>query len=260
MTTQSETPRTDAWCELAMSADVSAVLDLAKQYERELNEAQIKCAEWQNKAQEAELRERQSQADCAAMREAFQNLKDWTASQIAACPDCRGCQQANDGEAWLNEPCPTCENKWKEFLQIIKQDSTTSGKELLERLEKYELELRLIGDIAVVDWDDTTVGKVDAVIPREPSKSYADKVRNLYKRAGDALKAEQELTSLRVKLTELETQVADAKAQERAAQKGARINSQVAVNLARSNSELRDKLTELRDEMTSCRNIFPIDI
>ena len=33
----SDTPRTDAWCELAMNADVSAVLDLAKQFERELN-------------------------------------------------------------------------------------------------------------------------------------------------------------------------------------------------------------------------------
>lgn len=34
---KSETPRTDAWCELAMHADVSAVLDLAKEYEREIN-------------------------------------------------------------------------------------------------------------------------------------------------------------------------------------------------------------------------------
>lgn len=33
------TPRTDAWCELSVSADVSAVLELAKQFERELAEA-----------------------------------------------------------------------------------------------------------------------------------------------------------------------------------------------------------------------------
>ncbi len=35
----SDSPRTDKWCELAMHTDVSAVLDLAKEYERELNEA-----------------------------------------------------------------------------------------------------------------------------------------------------------------------------------------------------------------------------
>lgn len=35
--TGTPTPRTDAWCELAMHADVSAVLELAKEYERELS-------------------------------------------------------------------------------------------------------------------------------------------------------------------------------------------------------------------------------
>jgi len=41
------TPEIDAWCELAMSADVSAVLELAKDYERKFHvaESQIEALE-----------------------------------------------------------------------------------------------------------------------------------------------------------------------------------------------------------------------
>lgn len=37
MSQKSKTPRIDNWCELAMHADVSAVLDLAKSFEIELH-------------------------------------------------------------------------------------------------------------------------------------------------------------------------------------------------------------------------------
>lgn len=35
----SDTPRVDAWCELAMTADISAVLEMARELERELGDA-----------------------------------------------------------------------------------------------------------------------------------------------------------------------------------------------------------------------------
>ena len=68
------------------------------------------------------------------------------------------------------------------------------------KLQEGENNLRLIGDMAVVDWDDTTVGKVDALIKGNPPQTYIDKVRNLYKRA-------QEAEQLEIKLAEAEAKL-----------------------------------------------------
>lgn len=45
------------------------------------------------------------------------------------------------------------------------------------RAEQAEQALLLIGERAVVDWDDATVGAVDAVVPEERRKTYAEWLR-----------------------------------------------------------------------------------
>ena len=79
-------------------------------------------------------------------------------------------------------------------------------KALELKLQEAENNLRLIGDMAVVDWDDTTVGKVDAVVKGQPPQTYIDKVRNLYKRA-------QEAEQLEIRLQEAERQRDEARRQ-----------------------------------------------
>jgi len=78
-------------------------------------------------------------------------------------------------------------------------EMTEHARSLELKLQEAENHLRLIGDMAVVDWDDTTVGKVDAVVKGQPPQTYIDKVRNLYKRA-------QEAYELELKLKEAERQ------------------------------------------------------
>lgn len=51
-----------------------------------------------------------------------------------------------------------------------------------QRAEELETKLRIIGDKAVRDWDDATVGEVDAVIKTQPPTTYAEFVRQLYYR------------------------------------------------------------------------------
>lgn len=49
-------------------------------------------------------------------------------------------------------------------------------KQLRERLERAEKALVLIGERAVVDWDDRTVGEVDGIVPPQ---TYNDWVREV---------------------------------------------------------------------------------
>lgn len=42
--TPSDTPETDAWCELAMHADVSSVLELAMKFERDKHKLELENA------------------------------------------------------------------------------------------------------------------------------------------------------------------------------------------------------------------------
>ena len=59
--------------------------------------------------------------------------------------------------------------------------------ELCKRIEELETQLLIIGDKAVVDWDDETVGQVDAVVKTQPPQTYIEFVRKLYSRGSPPL-------------------------------------------------------------------------
>ena len=71
--------------------------------------------------------------------------------------------------------------------------------ELCKRIEELETQLLIIGDKAVVDWDDETVGQVDAVVKTQPPQTYIEFVRKLYSRG-------EEIDQLRQQLQEAERQ------------------------------------------------------
>ena len=57
--------------------------------------------------------------------------------------------------------------------------------QLRKRVEELELQLAVIGEIAVMDWDDATLGKVEAVVPYKDQQKYKDKLRLLFQTIPD---------------------------------------------------------------------------
>ena len=118
-----------------------------------------------------------------------------------------GIDSHHDGQMAINH-ARSLELKLQEAKQEIMMLSIDgANKDELHKKQLQEAErqrdealfqLKLIGDMAVVDWDDTTVGKVDGVlgVNEQPSKTYIERVRNLYKRAQDAVKLEAERDQL----------------------------------------------------------------
>ena len=92
---------------------------------------------------------------------------------------------------------------WQQEKESLAQQLAAKEREL----EDVTDNLCLIGDMAVVDWDNETVGKVDAIPAPKPSKTYADKVRNLYKRAQEAEQLEINRTTLQSVAKELARQL-----------------------------------------------------
>jgi hypothetical protein len=71
--------------------------------------------------------------------------------------------------------------------------------ELRKRIEELETQLRIIGDKAVVDWDNETSAQVDAVVKAQPPQTYIEFVRKLYTRG-------EEIDELRRQVEELKLQ------------------------------------------------------
>lgn len=78
-------------------------------------------------------------------------------------------------------------------------DLRTQSHEWQKRAEAAEEQLRIIGDMAVVDWDAKTAGAVDAALKDCPfdQRKYAERVRDLYERARRANTAEARVAKLR---------------------------------------------------------------
>ena len=70
------------------------------------------------------------------------------------------------------------------------------------RVKELELSLAAIGDIAVANWDDSTVGKVDAIL-KEPQR-YKEKLRELFA-------SSREAAALRADNAELQKQEAESR-------------------------------------------------
>jgi len=58
----------------------------------------------------------------------------------------------------------------------------TSGRNLAlhARIAELELKLTALGSLAVADWNDAAVGAVDATVPPEKQRTYADQLRVLF--------------------------------------------------------------------------------
>lgn len=79
---------------------------------------------------------------------------------------------------------PTYQQLWKENKYHWEQSKTSDHQCYLyrTRIEELEKALLLIGDHAVVDWDDSVVGEVDAVVKKVP-ETYAEWARGLMDKA-----------------------------------------------------------------------------
>jgi hypothetical protein len=75
----------------------------------------------------------------------------------------------------MTETCPDCRNG-RAYCQCLVHASLY--RQAKERVEKLEKELAFIGDKAVTDWDDATVGQVDAVVKKTP-KTYKEWARDV---------------------------------------------------------------------------------
>lgn len=127
------------------------------------------------------------------------------------------CPKCNAGNTKSSNSTPTipanldeiCEKAYSEiwFLGEKQEDINTIKQACLTAIAANESEavtaLRIIGDMAAVDWDDATFGKVDAVVKTHPPQTYIEKVRNLYKRADDARKAELSRDQLKAEVERL---------------------------------------------------------
>lgn len=72
-----------------------------------------------------------------------------------------------------------------------------------EQIKRLEIELAAIGEIAVVDWDDQTVGKVDQVLDK-PVGVYRDELRRLFVEQPERIaELERELAEARDELQTL---------------------------------------------------------
>ena len=89
-----------------------------------------------------------------------------------------------------------------DFARQLERELAAKERELEEVKDQF----RLVGDMAVVDWDDKVVGMVDKVPfigdPNHPEiKTYAEKVRNLYKRSEYLAALQQVARELATSLT-----------------------------------------------------------
>jgi hypothetical protein len=73
------------------------------------------------------------------------------------------------------ETCSNCKNNVAYCACVVHMGLYRQAKKRVEELEK---QLAFIGDKAVNDWDDETVGQVDAVVPKAP-KTYAEWARDV---------------------------------------------------------------------------------
>jgi hypothetical protein len=71
------------------------------------------------------------------------------------------------------------------------------------RIKELQLMLTALGDLAVGNWDDATVGKVDAAIPHEVQITYKDLLRSAF------YDIPKERRALAIRVKELEQQVID---------------------------------------------------
>lgn len=83
-------------------------------------------------------------------------------------------------------------------LSVLKDERD----DLRRQVEDLTTQLRIIGDKAVVDWDNETVGQVDSVIKTQPPTTYIAFVRKLYTRGEeiDQLRAENAVLQTESKL------------------------------------------------------------
>lgn len=107
--------------------------------------------------------------------------------------------------------------------------------------EVAEKQLAVIGDIAVGNWDDAVVGKVDAVL-KEPTR-YKDFIRSMFK-------ASEERDALAAQVRELLADLGETKI-------GAEQASSLAVKLNRENGELVAQVAVLREALSAARVYIP---
>lgn len=86
--------------------------------------------------------------------------------------------------------------EWQDVAKKLEQENS----EFKLRISELELKLTTLGDLAVADWDASTVEEVDKVV--EPNKTtYNDYLRTLFKTNPEKIKKlEQENNDLRAAL------------------------------------------------------------
>lgn len=71
------------------------------------------------------------------------------------------------------QACIRLKDEMKQLENIIEAQN--------KRIQELEKALLIIGDRAVVDWDDLVVGQVDDVVPRDRTIKYKDFLREIFK-------------------------------------------------------------------------------
>ena len=87
-------------------------------------------------------------------------------------------------------------------IEISSEDgvANTAIAEAADRLKELELKLTVLGNLAVANWDDSTVGEVDKVVDSHKT-TYDDLLRTLFTKNPEKIrKLEQENVELRAAL------------------------------------------------------------
>jgi hypothetical protein len=107
-----------------------------------------------------------------------------------------GCPHADRG-CHVEDGCPCCAAILVDIEQVLVTHLAEAAA-LRAKLAEAEQALTLIGDKAVCDWDDGTVGDVDAVV-KDPRR-YRDWLRDVMGRASRCLEAEGKLVAVHAAL------------------------------------------------------------